>query len=62
MWTTADTIDDVAGGLAPSHSDVGCAQNTAKALPLEALWITNGLASIRITAAQVKELVTHEAP
>ncbi len=62
MWTTADTIDDVAGGLSPSLSDVGFYKSTAEELPLEGAWLTNGFNSIRIRAAELAELVTHETP
>lgn len=60
MWTTPDTIDDVAGALAPSLSDAGFYQNNAEELPLEAAWITNGFESIHIPRAQFLSLATHE--
>ena len=60
MWTTAETLDDVAGALAPSLTDVQFFTNTiADGLPLEAAWITNGLDSIRIARRELGALVTH---
>jgi len=60
MWTTAETLDDVAGALAPSLTDVQFFTNTvAGGLPLEAAWITNGFDSVRIAAREFGALVTH---
>jgi hypothetical protein len=60
MWTTAETLADVAGALAPSLTDVQFFRNTvADGLPLEAAWITNGLDSIRIPARDFGALATH---
>ena len=60
MWTTAETLDDVAGALAPSLTDVQFFTNlVADGLPLEAAWITNGLDSIRIAARELGALATH---
>lgn len=60
MWTTAETLDDVAGALAPSLTDVQfLTSSVADGLPLEAAWITNGLDSLRIAAREFGALATH---
>ena len=59
MWTTPDTLGDVSGALAPSLTDAEFFANTAAEIPLEGAWITTGLASIRILAADFPRLATH---
>jgi len=62
MWTTAETLNDVAGALAPSLTDVQFFTDmVADGLPLEGAWLTNGLDSIRIAARELGALVTHPA-
>lgn len=51
MWTRADTIADVAGGLAPSTADAQLWKNFADAVALEEGWITNGLDTIHVPSA-----------
>jgi hypothetical protein len=60
MWTTPETIDDVCGALAPGLSDVGFFKDAAADLSLRSAWLTNGFDAIRISAAELAELVTHD--
>lgn len=62
LWKTLDTIDHVAGALAPSLSAVQFARETAKELPLRAVRNTNGFTSVRIAAEEVPRLASHRAP
>jgi hypothetical protein len=49
MWTTAETLDDVAGALSPSLTDVQFFTSLVADGPRSRpAWITNGLDSIRI--------------
>lgn len=47
MWTIEATVNDIAGALAPSMSDVGFYRGFRKSHSLEQAWITNGLQSSR---------------
>ena len=56
MWTTEATIKEIAGGLAPSMSDVGFYRSFHDSHGLEEAWITNGLQSSRFTATEFEML------
>jgi len=47
MWTTEATIEDIAGALAPSMSDVSVYRGFRDSHGLEQAWITNGLQTSR---------------
>jgi len=56
MWTTETNIEDIAGALAPSMSDVGFYRSFRDRYDLEEAWITNGLQSSRFHAGEFETL------
>jgi len=56
MWTTDATINDIAGALAPSMSDVGLYRSFRENHGLKEAWITNGLQSSRFHAGEFDSL------
>lgn len=50
MWTTPETVDDVAGAVAPSTNDVRFYREAREDMGLRAAWVTNGLDTARFTA------------
>lgn len=50
MWTMEGTVNDVAGALAPSMTDVQFYRNLRKSLGLAEAWVTNGMESARFVA------------
>jgi hypothetical protein len=55
-WATPDTLNDVAGALAPSLSDVQLWRALRERPGLRGAWITNGLDTARFTAADLDRL------
>lgn len=60
MWTTADTLIDVAGALAPSLADAALWKSAATEMSLQAGWITNGFASSHLPASAFGRLAAHD--
>jgi hypothetical protein len=58
MWTMEGTVDDVAGALAPSMTDVQFYRSIRDDLGLEEAWVTNGLETARFRAAELDLLMT----
>ena len=56
LWTTPETVGDVAGAVAPSTNDVRVYQQYASELRLQQAWVTNGLDTLRIRAADLGKL------
>ncbi len=56
MWTTEDSVADVAGALAPSLTDVQAWRGLREHLGLQGAWITNGLHSARYAAEDFDQL------
>lgn len=56
MWTTEATIDDIAGGLAPSTSDAEIYRGFRDSHGLTEAWITNGLRSSRFQSSEFDTL------
>jgi hypothetical protein len=56
MWTTEETVEDVAGGLAPSLTDVQLYRSLRNDLGLQDAWVTNGLDTGRFDAADFARL------
>jgi hypothetical protein len=50
MWTTPETVADVAGAVAPSSNDVHFYRNAREDMGLRGAWVTNGLDTARFTA------------
>jgi hypothetical protein len=57
MWTTAETVDDVAGAVAPSMTDVQAWRSMRENLGLKGAWVTNGLETARFKAEEFDRLV-----
>lgn len=53
MWTMEGTVDDVAGALAPSMTDVQFYLSAREGLNLEEAWVTNGLETSRFPAGEL---------
>jgi hypothetical protein len=51
MWTKPESIDDVAGALAPSLADAELWKSAATEMSMQAGWITNGFDSSHIPAS-----------
>jgi hypothetical protein len=60
MWTTPDTLADVAGALAPSLADARLWKSAAKEMAMHEGWITNGFASSHIPASAFALFGEHE--
>ncbi|MCE9670561.1 hypothetical protein LY474_22405 [Myxococcus stipitatus] len=60
MWTTAETVADVGGGVAPSLSDVQAYRGMRESLGLRGAWVTNGLETGRFTAEDFDRLSAWE--
>jgi hypothetical protein len=56
MWTTEATVKDVAGGIAPSLTDVQAWRRMREHFGLQGGWVTNGLDTARYTAADFERL------
>jgi hypothetical protein len=56
MWTTAETLDDIGGGIAPSTADAQFFQGMAQDVGLENAWITNGIESLQLSAGDFTKL------
>ncbi len=56
MWTTPETVADVAGALAPSTNDVHFYRSLREEVDLRGAWVTNGLDTGRFTAADLERL------
>jgi hypothetical protein len=56
MWTTAETLADIGGGIAPSTADAQFFQGMARDVGLENAWITNGIESLQLGAADFAKL------
>jgi hypothetical protein len=55
-WATEDTLQDVAGALAPSLADVQAYRQMRAAFGLQGAWITNGLDSARYASEDFDRL------
>jgi hypothetical protein len=55
-WATEDTLQDVAGALAPSLTDVQAYRQMREAFGLQGAWITNGLDSARYSSEDFDRL------
>ena len=55
-WATADTVQDIAGALAPSRTDVQLYRSMRAHFGLQGAWITNGLDSAHYPAAAFDRL------
>lgn len=53
MWTTPETVADVAGALAPSTNDVRFYLGAREEMGLRAAWVTNGLDTARFDAHEL---------
>lgn len=60
MWTTADTVRDVAGAVAPSKADVQALRAMRESVGLQGAWVTNGLDTARFRADELDALVAAE--
>jgi hypothetical protein len=60
MWTTPATVADVAGGLAPSLTDVQLYRSFRAELNLEEAWLTNGFDGAHFSAADIDLLHARE--
>lgn len=56
MWTTPETVADVAGALAPSTNDVHFYRSLREEVDLRGAWVTNGLDTARFTAQDMHRL------
>lgn len=56
MWTTAETVADVAGAVAPSTNDVQFYRSVRGEVGLRGAWVTNGLDTARFTADEFDRL------
>jgi hypothetical protein len=56
MWTTEDTMKDVAGAVAPSLTDVQAYRQMREHFGLQGAWVTNGLDTARYTAEDFQRL------
>jgi hypothetical protein len=56
MWTTAENVDDVGGGVAPSTNDVQFYRNSRESEGLRGAWVTNGLDTGRFDASDFDRL------
>jgi len=56
MWTTAETVNDIGGTLAPSMTDVQAWRRMREYFGLEGAWVTNGLDTARYTAEDFARL------
>jgi hypothetical protein len=57
MWTIEATVEDIAGALAPSMSDVGFYRGFRESHGLEEAWITNGFQSSRFSSGEFDVLI-----
>lgn len=55
-WATPETVNDVAGALAPSLSDVKLWRALRERVGLQGGWVTNGLDTARFGAADLERL------
>lgn len=53
MWTTPETVADVAGAVAPSTNDAQFYRNIRDEVGLRGAWVTNGLDTARFTAQEI---------
>jgi hypothetical protein len=56
MWTTPATVADVAGGLAPSVTDVQLYGAFTREMKLREAWLTNGFDGAHFSAADIQAL------
>jgi hypothetical protein len=56
MWTTEDSVNDVAGAVAPSLTDVQAWRRLREHFGLQGAWVTNGLDTARYTAEDFDRL------
>lgn len=56
LWTTAETVNDIGGTLAPSMTDVQAWRRMRASFGLEGAWVTNGLDTARYTAEDFARL------
>jgi hypothetical protein len=52
MWTMEETIDDIAGALAPSMTDVSFFRGIRDRYGLQEAWITNGIETSKFNAEE----------
>lgn len=62
MWTTPETVADVAGAVAPSTNDVQFYRSARGDLGLRGAWVTNGLDTARFTAQEIDLLKAAGVP
>jgi hypothetical protein len=62
MWTTQETIRDVAGTFAPSPADAELWNGAATELSIEGGWITNGIDSVRVPKSAFQKFAKTSDP
>ena len=60
LWTTPETLRDVAGAVAPSKADVQALRAMRETVGLQGAWVTNGLYTARFKADELDVLVAAE--
>jgi hypothetical protein len=58
MWTMEETIDDIAGALAPSMTDVSFYRGIRDTYGLKEAWITNGIETSKFSAGEFDLMIS----